>query len=263
VVSVAPNPSSAGHAINLTAIATLKGLSSATPGGTVTFTVNGSEQSPVNLATLNGVDQATLTLHGLSAGTFPVSASYSGDANFGSSRSLSPISFPVLPASSPSGPRVTAVHRYCVHAQPTSFVISFNGPLDAASAEDSANYHVVGPLPVGRLRRHIDPVLAAHYDSSSETVTLLLRRRLNVHFRDQLTFLGATSSGVSNPAGVRLDGAGTSGSATDFVATITRANLAGPARNRPAPARHKFRASKRTSALSRPAFGHAAVTDRN
>src|SRR5262249_12267847 len=54
---------------------------SGTPTGTVTFTVDGAVQAPVNLA--NG--QATFTALGLSVGMHTVTAAYSGSGSFNAS----------------------------------------------------------------------------------------------------------------------------------------------------------------------------------
>jgi hypothetical protein len=58
-----------------------------TPTGTVTFFINGSQQAPVALTMINGVDYAVFTYTFTNAGTYTITASYSGDANFATSTS--------------------------------------------------------------------------------------------------------------------------------------------------------------------------------
>lgn len=117
------------------------------------------------------------------------------------------------------GPRVTSVSRYGYHAQPTSLVLAFNQPLDAASARDAANYAIVGPnhRPVR--------IAAAVYDATANTVTLVPAARLNVHWNYTLTVNGTAPRGVRDVYGTFLDGAGTGQPGSDYVTTITRSNL--------------------------------------
>ena len=51
-----------------------------TPTGSVTFSINGTPQSPVSLTVINGVDQAAFNQ--LSVGTYMITAVYDGDSNF-------------------------------------------------------------------------------------------------------------------------------------------------------------------------------------
>ena len=81
------NPSSLGQAVTLTATVT-----PAAATGTVTFTVDGVAGSPVTLV----AGKATLTTSTLTAGSHPIVATYSGDANFsGSTATMTQIVDPV------------------------------------------------------------------------------------------------------------------------------------------------------------------------
>ena len=125
---------------------------------------------------------------------------------------------------------MTSLRRFGFHAQPTSLVIAFDGPLDPFSAQDTANYQVAGPVsPRGR-GIQIDPVIAALYDATNHTVTLSLRDRLNLHLRYHLTIVGTPPDGVSNAQAIFLDGSGTGHPGTDFETIFGREILAGPAR---------------------------------
>jgi hypothetical protein len=123
-----------------------------------------------------------------------------------------------------NGPQVTGVRRFGFHAQPTYLVINFNQTLDPTSAQNVANYQIVGPA--GQRIK----VKSAVYNSGTNTVTLLTAQRLNIHVVFTLTINGTTSTGVTNTVGTLLDGAGTGEPGSDFVTSITSSNLAGPAR---------------------------------
>jgi hypothetical protein len=56
---------------------------------------------------------------------------------------------------------------------------------------------------------------------------------LNLHRRYTLTINGTTSSGLKNPSGDLLDGAGNGQPGSDYVTTITGKILAGRANQRP------------------------------
>ena len=125
------------------------------------------------------------------------------------------------------GPRVTSVQRYGYHAQPTYLVIHFNSALDTSSAQDTANYRIVGPA-----KQRIK-VKSAVYNSADDSVKLALGRRLILRKTYVLTINGMASSGLKNPAGVLLDGMGNGQPGTNYVATVTSTNLAGPVGEQP------------------------------
>jgi hypothetical protein len=77
----APNPSVLGQPVTFTATVSSQVPGAGTPGGAVTFSVNGAPQTSVPV--VNGI--ATLTLTTLPPGTHMVTAAYGGDANFTSS----------------------------------------------------------------------------------------------------------------------------------------------------------------------------------
>jgi len=120
---------------------------------------------------------------------------------------------------STDGPRVVAVQRFGFHQLPTTLVIGFNEPLDPTSAQDTANYRITAPdgRPIG--------VGAAVYDPSSQSVTLSPVQRLDLHRRYKLTVVGTGPNGVKDVSGALLDGAGNGRPGSDFVTTLTAANL--------------------------------------
>ena len=134
------------------------------------------------------------------------------------------------------GPQVTSVQRFGFHAQPTSLVINFNGPLDPAPAQKVSNYVIIAP------NGHRIRVRSAIYNSATDSVTLVLAQQLVLRKSYRLTINGTTAAGLTNPDGLLLDGAGTGQPGSNFVTSITKSNLAGPASQRPIAAVVKARA---------------------
>ena len=83
------NPSGSGKPVTFTATVKAVAPGIGTPTGMVTFSINGTPQSPaVPLTMTNGVDQATFTTTApLLAGTYTITAVYDGDSNFTTSTS--------------------------------------------------------------------------------------------------------------------------------------------------------------------------------
>jgi len=212
-----------GQPITLTA--TVARQHDLTPTGTVRF-LDG--QRPLGASALDASGQATLTVSTLGVGSHTITAVYGGDANFTGSRAT--VGTIVINPATGDGPRVTGLVRYGFHAQPTIFVLAFNGPLDPARAENPLNYTLVGP--VGGLGRGGKPLAigAAIYDAAARTVTLLPVHGLNVHGRYTLRIHGTGPLGVAGPTGLPLDGAGTGQAGSDYVTTFGRSILVGPAR---------------------------------
>jgi len=223
-VVVASSPTATtGQPITFTAsVARQHGV---TPTGTVTF-LDG--QRPLGSSALDASGQATLPVSTLGVGSHTITAVYGGDATFAGSSST--VANVVISPASADGPRVTGLVRYGFHAQPTIFVLSFNGPLDPARAENPLNYTLVGP--VGGLGRGGKPLAIgeAIYDAAARTVTLLPVHGLNVHGRYTLRIHGTGPLGVAGPTGLSLDGAGTGQAGSDYVTTFGRSILVGAAR---------------------------------
>jgi parallel beta-helix repeat protein len=78
-VSSSSNPSTAGQPVTFTAVVTAPGYHG-TPTGTVTFSIDGHAQSPVQLSVVGGMDEAQFTTSTLAAGSHTVSASYRSEA---------------------------------------------------------------------------------------------------------------------------------------------------------------------------------------
>lgn len=212
-VTAAPNPSTVGQAVTFTATVSAQS-GSAAPAGSVTFSIDGVAQPPVNLTAVGGMGQATLATSALTVGAHTITAAYNGASGFDSSQSA-PVTQTVTAAV--GGPQVVSVQRFGYHEFPTTIVLTFDEPLSTTPAQNLANYHLT-------TSNHAALSLkSAVYDSATQTVTLHPRSRLPLKFQYVLTVTGAPPGGLTNTAGVLLAGAGTPG--TDFVTTITRQNL--------------------------------------
>jgi hypothetical protein len=88
-VSSSKNPSTVGQQVTFTAVVT-PSATLATPGGTVTFSIDGQPQTPATLTDVGGVYEAQFTTSSLTAGGHSVSAAYSGDSNFNASSGMLP-----------------------------------------------------------------------------------------------------------------------------------------------------------------------------
>ena len=74
---------------------------------------------------------------------------------------------------------------------------------------------------------------SATYNPNTDAVTLTFGQQLILRKDYRLTINGTTSKGIKNTAGLLLDGAFTGARGSNYVATITQDNLAGPATQRP------------------------------
>jgi hypothetical protein len=81
----APAPSSFGQAVTFTATVSPVAPSTGTPTGTVTFTQGSTTLGTAPLAVGAGGDKAALTVSNLPVGADPITATYSGDTNYGTS----------------------------------------------------------------------------------------------------------------------------------------------------------------------------------
>jgi hypothetical protein len=79
-ITSSANPSSYGDRVTLTAIVADTTPAPGTPTGTVTFRSGGNVIGTAPLATVDGQQRATLDVDGLAAGTYALTATYSGDA---------------------------------------------------------------------------------------------------------------------------------------------------------------------------------------
>jgi uncharacterized repeat protein (TIGR01451 family) len=143
--------------------------------------------------------------------------------------SVSAVVPPPQPPITPTSPVVTAVQRFGIHNQPTSLVIGFSTLLDAARAQDAANYGItlLGGPGLGGRRGLVVNVTGATYDPIARTVTLRLAQRLNLYSLYQLTVRGTPPGGLTSADGGQLDGQGSGVPGSNYVSTISRSSLAG------------------------------------
>ena len=122
----------------------------------------------------------------------------------------------------PQAPTVVGLARSGVHLQPTRLVLTFSNPLASSGVSNVTNYALVRVGPHGRSAPHARtiPVVSAVYDSTSSSVTLALRRRLNLHGFYRLTVNGTALDGLTGTDGQLLDGASTGHPGSNYVAVI-------------------------------------------
>jgi hypothetical protein len=214
---VPTSPVNAGQTVTLVAI--VSASNGGVPPGSVVFTIDGVAQPAVALAVSNGQDQATLPEASLPAGTHQVTASYDGNSAFQPSSSPE-LAFQIIAGS--DGPHVTQVERFGIHMMPTTVVVSFDEPLDAASAGNVANYSITGPS--GKTIA----IRSATYDPVSGTVTLRPAQRINIHHSYKLVINGTGPGGLQDTSGRLLDGADSGHPDSNYVTTLTWRNLVLP-----------------------------------
>jgi uncharacterized membrane protein len=214
-ITLTPNAPRAGEPLVLTAI-----ITPAQPGGvvlgSVTFSIDGQQVTPVLLQQVNGVYQATTTVQGLSAGQHLISAVYSGDGNHSGSGASSVINVTAAPSS--TAPRVLSVQRFGFHARPTTLVVTFDQALDPATASNPEFYRLTGPG--GRIR-----ILSAVYDAVTHMVILKPARLLPLSRLFHLSIGGTGQSSIRSAEGTLLDGDADGSPGGKYVARINRQSL--------------------------------------
>ena len=127
-----------------------------------------------------------------------------------------------ITTASVDGPTVRSVERFGFHLRPTTLVLTFDAPLDPATAQDVANYRLVALEGTGGTIR----IKSAAYNAATRTVTLSPAHLLNFHHRFRLTVIGTARSGVTDISGSLLDGQNTGQPGSNFVKIMTAKDLA-------------------------------------
>jgi virginiamycin B lyase len=213
-LAVSPNPSEVGQAVSLTA--TISSAKGGTPTGSVTFFIDGTPQAPVKITVQNGVARAVLSIK-LADATHIITARYKGNSQFAASVSNA-VSLVVFPAPG-DGPTVVHLVRLGFHAAPTTLILTFDKPLDPATAQNPSNYRLMN------LQGHSIRIGSIVYDASTLTVTLSPARRLNLHQSYRLTVIGTPPTGITDTSGNLLDGALTGHPGSNYVAIVTALDL--------------------------------------
>jgi hypothetical protein len=128
-------------------------------------------------------------------------------------------------------PTVVGLERRGIHFHPTSIIVTFSQPMDAARAESLAEYHLIGPGPdhkFGTRDDHRIRIRSARYNAATNSVVLRPVRRLPLHDKFQLTVKGTAPDGLTSTLGILLDGARTGQPGSNYVARITGSLLVPP-----------------------------------
>jgi hypothetical protein len=101
-------------------------------------------------------------------------------------------------------------------------VLPISGQLDPGAATNATNYELMSAmgLPIG--------IAQADYNSANDTVTVHLKRRLDLHRSYELTVIGTGLGGLAGASGLLLDGAGSGSPGSDYATSITGGNLVLP-----------------------------------
>ena len=192
-----------------------------TPGNpTISGTVSFFDGDLVlgNVATVEGV--AVLRFATPTSGAHSYRAEFSGSAGTAASTSEVVGSAPLPePTPLPVGAKIIALSRFGIYATPTTLALVFDQPLDPIRARDVANYRLLDS------RNRLIPLIAAHYDDATRTVTLSPNRRLGLYRAYTLMVSGR---GLTSADGVAIDGLGSGQIGSNFSAKITWAALAAP-----------------------------------
>ena len=137
-LSSSANPSTVGQQVTFTAVVSAASYQG-TPTGTVTFTIDGHAQAPVQLAVVGGQDEATFTTSTLTAGQHSVTAAYSGDTHVSSSTG----SLPTEVVNAPSLQSTTTVLTSSVDPSTVGQSVTFTAIVSATGTAGSPSGSVV------------------------------------------------------------------------------------------------------------------------
>ena len=203
-----------------------------TLSGHFTLTTGSSEITTLSAAPDGS---ASFTMSTLPEGSNTFSAIFGSDPNYNPSSArtatvvVRPVSTPTptatpaptsttVPASTPPT-RVVGVTRHGFHAMPTVLIVQFDGSLNAESAENLANYKIIGADRKKKL------IASAVYDASRKTVTLTPVTHLDLHKTYRLTINNNGSGAITDVAGHAIDGSGNGTAGSDYTTELTASNL--------------------------------------
>lgn len=214
-LTVAPNPSTVGTALTLTAAVAAINPAAGTPAGTVDF-YDGANL--LGSATLNaGV--ARMVVAAPATGAHAFTGVYSGGPRFIAGPSPG-VAVVVNPAPPPvTAPTVVSIERYGIHPASKSLLINFSSPLDPASAQDLADYTLAVPA-LGRHHFRTIKLRSAVYNPGTHSVTLTPMHRLSLFRPYRLTIRGTGADPITGPTGVPLDGVGNGRPGSDYSGVL-------------------------------------------
>jgi CSLREA domain-containing protein len=150
-ISSSLNPAPSGQQVTFTAVVTAPSYQG-TPTGTVTFTIDGQNQSPVQLSVKGGVDEAQFVATSLSAGQHSVTAAYSGDAKVGPSGSSSLVQIVTTPSLPSSTTTLTSSLNPSTLGQQVTFTAVVTAPSFQGTPTGTVTFiidgHPQSPLPL-------------------------------------------------------------------------------------------------------------------
>ena len=131
---------------------------------------------------------------------------------------------PIIIASSSQPPEIVAEQVLTTgkgkHKKVVGFQLVFNAPLDAATAQNTANYVVTQTMKRGREKAARAIHVRAAYQSSTSTVSVRFAGKPQFAQGGQLVVNASGPAGIKSATGVSLDGNDTGTPGTDGIFTI-------------------------------------------
>jgi hypothetical protein len=212
----APNPSMVGQKVTFTAIVTSPGVAGI-PTGTVTFSIDGTPQTPVALNAVNGFEEATTSIATLTVGTHTIAVTYSGDATFAASAVASPVVQTVtgIHSGGQPPPPLSLVTMESVRLRTNKkhlvvgVIVGFSGELNSGQAENLSEYRLVkaGKRGVFTAKRAmLIKLRSAVYSGTSDTLILTPKKPFALTKPVQLQVSGEPPTGLEDILGRLIDG---------------------------------------------------------
>jgi hypothetical protein len=144
------NPSTVGQQMTFTAVVTAPSYQG-TPTGTVTFSIDGQAQPPVQLSVVGGADEAQLVTT-LAVGPHSVTAAYSGDAHVSPSSGSLPTQIVTAPGLHTTTTSLTSSLNPSTVGQPVTFTVVVSAGATAGTPTGSVTFTIDGvseaPVPL-------------------------------------------------------------------------------------------------------------------
>ena len=168
--------------------------------------------------------KVTLVLNPTATGTLTTVATVSGklpDVNPATNTAAAIVTVTAaIPPIVSDGPRVLALDRTGYRQQPTNYILTFDGPLEVASATASSNYILMRAGADNKIGTSDDvriPFQTPFYNATGNTVSIRTRRQVSLHQRILLAVSGTAPNGVKGTNGQLIDGENTGSPGSNFV----------------------------------------------